>query len=572
LTNLEGSKKVRFGVWKEDQMASNQTGPPDERSNGGRAGETDSPDPQKREDKVNILLVDDRADKLLAVGTIVAELDQNLVIARSGAEALRLLMHQDFAVILMDVHMPGLDGFETAALIRQRQKFEHTPIIFLTATSTNDTLAHAARGYCLGAVDYLLAPVLPDVLRTKVSVFVELYRKSEQVKRQAERLREIEAEQFKRRLSETDGRLEAETKRNRFFNLSVDLLAIAGFDGYFKQLNPSWEKLLDYRDEELKASPFLEFLHPADRESVASEIERLKTRSASRYFETRYLCKDGSSRWLGWTAAPFPEEGLIYIFARDITERRLTEDKICSLNELLEKRVVELTESNRAMETFSYSVAHDLRAPLRAMVGFARALLEDYGPKLDAPGQEFAHRIVESAKRMDNLIWDLLSYSRLSREEITPVEVNLRAAVDEALKRCERELREKQAEICVETPLANVWAHKGVLVQMLMDLISNSLKFVDAGVKPRVRIGTEEGDACVRLLIQDNGIGIASEHHERIFRVFERLHGAEEYPGTGIGLANVRKAAERMGGRVGVESQLQQGSRFWVELPKAPRS
>ena len=553
-------------------MASNPTAPQDGRTESGGAKDTDSLDPHSREDRVNILLVDDRADKLLAVETIVAELGQKLVIARSGAEALRLLMHQDFAVILMDVHMPALDGFETAALIRQRKKFEHTPIIFLTATSTNDTLAHASRGYCLGAVDYLLAPVLPDVLRTKVSVFVELFRKTEQIKRQAERLREVEAQEFKRRLSETNDRLEAETKRNRFFLLSIDLLAISGFDGYLKQLNPSWGKALGYSEEELKARPFLEFLHPVDRETAGEEIQKLRTGSDTQYFETRFLCKDGSDRWLGWTAAPFPEEGLLYIFARDITERRLDEEKIHSLNDQLEKRVVELTEANRAMESFTYSIAHDLRAPLRSMLGFSRALLEDYGAKIDASGQDFAQRIIDSAKRMDGLIQDLLSYNRLSREEIKLSAVNLEAALGEVLKLCGREVREKDAEIRVETPLSDVWAHKGLLVQLLGHLVSNSLKFVAAGVKPRVRIWTEADAACVRLSIQDNGIGIASEHHQRIFRVFERLHGAEEYPGTGIGLANVRKAAERMGGRVGVESQFQQGSRFWVELANAPRS
>jgi PAS domain S-box-containing protein len=547
------------------EMASDQTGPQDDRRG---AGETDSPDPPHSDDKINILLVDDRADKLLAVQTVIAELGQTLVIARSGEEALRLLLQQNFAVILMDVHMPGLDGFETAALIRQRKKFEHTPIIFLTATSTNDTQAHASRGYCLGAVDYLLAPVLPDVLRAKVSVFVELFKKTEQIKRQSEYLRKIEAQKFTRQLSETNVRLETETKRNRFFLLSIDLLAIAGFDGHFKQLNPSWEKALGYSEEELKAKPYLELLHPVDRGTAASEIEKLKTGSATHYFETRYLCKDASYRWLGWTAAPFPEEGLLYIFARDITERRLAEERIRSLNAQLEKRIVELTEANRAMESFAYSISHDLRAPLRAMVGFSTALLEDYGAKMDASGQGFAKRIIDSAKRMDELIQDLLGHSRLSREQIKLGPVRLEAALDEALKQCEPQVREKEAEIRVEAPLPDVWAHKGVLVQMLVHLLSNSLKFVAAGLKPCVRIWTEDGADWVRLTIQDNGIGIASEHHQRIFRVFERLHSNEQYPGTGIGLANVSKAAERMGGRVGVESQPDQGSRFWVELPK----
>ena len=133
-------------------------------------------------------------------------------------------------------------------------------------------------------------------------------------------------------------------------------------------------------------------------------------------------------------------------------------------------------------------------------------------------------------------------------------------------------MREKEAEIRVQPPVSDVWAHKGFLAQLLVNLVSNSLKFVAPGVKPSVRIWTEEGDACVRLSIQDNGIGIATAHQQRIFHVFERLHSAEQYPGTGIGLAIVSKAAERMGGRVGVESQPQQGSRFWVELPKVSRS
>ena len=400
-----------------------QTGVPHEQGVGAEVSDAVPVNSQDPEEKVNILLVDDRPDKLLAVETIIAELDQNIVKARSGQEALRYLLQTDVAVILLDVNMPGLDGFETAALIRQRKKSEHTPIIFLTAVS--DTETHVSRGYSLGAVDYILAPVLPDVLRTKVSVFVELHKKNRQIR---------------------------------------------------------------------------------------------------------------------------------------------------SLNEQLQKRIAQLTETNQALEAFTYSIAHDLRAPLRAMLGFSRALLEDYASKLEASGQEFANRILSSAKRMDDLIQDLLSYSRLSREQIKLGPVQLDAAFDDVLKQCEPQVREKEAEIRVDTLHSEVWAHKGVLVQMLVNLLSNSLKFVAIGVKPCVRIWTEAGDATVRLSIQDNGIGIASEHHQRIFRVFERLHSTEQYPGTGIGLANVSKAAERMGGRVGVESQPHQGSRFWVELPKVPRS
>src|SRR5262245_60970105 len=171
--------------------------------------EEDIPELAVEQTKVNILLVDDRPDKLLTLETVLADLDQNLVKVQSGREALRRLLQEEFAVILLDVNMPGLDGFETAALIRQRKNSEYTPIIFITGVS--DTENHVSRGYSLGAVDYILTPVVPEVLRTKVSVFVELHKKTAQVKRQAECLRDIEAREFLRRLAETSDQLEAQT-------------------------------------------------------------------------------------------------------------------------------------------------------------------------------------------------------------------------------------------------------------------------------------------------------------------------------------------------------------------------
>jgi len=280
------------------------------------------------EQKVNILLVDDSPAKLLALETILADLDQNLVKAHSGEEALRHLLRQDFAAILLDVSMPGMDGFETAEMIRRRKRSEYTPIIFISAICQNET--DAFKGYSLGAVDYIFTPV-PEVLRAKVAVFVELFKKTEEVKRQSELLRQIEQRKYLSRLADAAERLEVETQRNRFFTLSVDMLAIAGFDSYFRQLNPTWEKILGYSNEELKAKPFIEFIHHEDQAATLEEIEKLTTGAPSTYFENRYLCKDGSSKWLGWTAASFAAEGLVYIFARDITERKQAEETIQSL-------------------------------------------------------------------------------------------------------------------------------------------------------------------------------------------------------------------------------------------------
>src|SRR5437867_6874490 len=244
----------------------------------------------------SILLVDDRADKLMAVEAILSSLGQNIVKARSGKEALRHLLRQEFAVILLDVSMPCMDGFETAALIRKRSSSEHTPIIFITSINTSEN--HIARGYSLGAVDYMLTPIVPDILRSKVAVLVDLQNKSEVIRRQEEQLRRIDENRHQRQLAEVADRLEAETKRNRFFTLSLDLLAIASFDDYFIQLNPVWETTLGFAAEDLKAKSMLEFVHPEDRTITAEQFTRLKMGSSPACFENRYLCRDGSFRWL----------------------------------------------------------------------------------------------------------------------------------------------------------------------------------------------------------------------------------------------------------------------------------
>jgi signal transduction histidine kinase len=220
------------------------------------------------------------------------------------------------------------------------------------------------------------------------------------------------------------------------------------------------------------------------------------------------------------------------------------------------------------MESFTYTVAHDLRAPLRAMQGFAAALLEDYGPILDSQAKGFIQRIMASAQRMDALIQDLLAYSRISRTPLVLEKVRLGKIIESVLSLFEPEIESKRATIQVQAPLPDVKGHAGTIETILTNLVSNALKFVREGVRPDVRIRAEDRDEMVRLWIEDNGIGIPPQYQDRIFKVFERLHGTESYPGTGIGLAIDRKGVERMGGRVGLESDTTKGSKFWIELPK----
>jgi len=329
---------------------------------------------------VNILLVDDRPEKLLALEAVIGDLGR-IVKTNSGGEALKALLQEDFAVILLDVNMPGMDGFETASLIRQRPRSEKTPIIFFTALDATET--HASRGYSLGAVDYIRVPVEPEVLRAKVAAFVDLHQKAERVKQQAEEMHRRQEREHERQMAEAADRLETETKRNRFFTLAVDMLAIAGYDGVFKQINPSWRRVLGFSDEELKARPLFEFVHGDDLKGTERHWEKLRAGAQSAYFENRYRTREGSYRWLAWTAVPFAEEGLIYIFTRDVTELKAAEEARVGLAreqaarqtaEAAEHRAAFLAEAGMALAASSL----DYQATLRQLVHLALRELGDF--------------------------------------------------------------------------------------------------------------------------------------------------------------------------------------------------
>ncbi len=238
-----------------------------------------------------------------------------------------------------------------------------------------------------------------------------------------------------------------------------------------------------------------------------------------------------------------------------------------ALEGLVAERTSELTSTNQQLEAFIYSIAHDLRAPLRAMQGFSTLLLEEIGPGLSDTGKSYARRINGSAQFMDALLLDLLAFSRVSQQRIELGPVDLATVVESVLARLRESIEEKCARVERPGPWPCVLAHELTLTQMLVNLISNALKFLGPNAAPVLRLHTEEAGPFLRIWVEDNGIGIDPAHQEQIFRPFTRLNG-ETYPGTGIGLAIVQKGAERMGGRAGVESVPHQGSRFWFELLK----
>jgi PAS domain S-box-containing protein len=260
----------------------------------------------------------------------------------------------------------------------------------------------------------------------------------------------------------------------------------------------------------------------------------------------------------------------------DITERKQMENELREartraadhakeLEVEVVRRTAELAATNRQLEAFVYSIAHDLRAPLRAMQGFSELLVEEAGAALSATGQDYANRINKSAQFMDALMSDLLAFSRISQHRVELTAVDLQPVVDSVLLRLQKEIQEKNARVESVGPWPVVQAHVPTLTQVVFNLVNNALKFAVSGVAPLVRLRAEGKGEFVRVWVEDNGIGIAPDHQIQIFKVFTRLQG-EKYQGTGIGLAIVQKGVERMGGRVGVESASGQGSRFWFEL------
>lgn len=370
---------------------------------------------------------------------------------------------------------------------------------------------------------------------------------------------------------------ESEQRFRAMFEQAAVGMALISMEGRWLEPNDKLCNVLGYTRSELVGRPCQDIAHPDDGDASADVVRRLTHNEiVSHSAEERYRHKSGALVWMNVTRGLVREaDGTPKYFVavlEDIGARKQAEAALRSLTRELETRVAartaELAETNAELEAFTYTVSHDLRAPLRAMQGLAQALREDYAAALDTAGHDYVARVIAAAARMDALIQDLLAYSHLARAALQPATVDLKKILEAAQEQLAFDIRKSHAIIDIVTPLASVSAHASTLVQVVVNLLANAIKFVKPGTQPRIRIWTETRAGHARLWVQDEGIGIDAEHRERIFRVFERLHGIETYPGTGIGLAIVRKGIERMGGATGVESNAI-GSRFWIELPLA---
>lgn len=358
------------------------------------------------EDKINILIVDDRPENLLALEAVLERIDQNIVKANSGEEALGFLLKQDFALILLDVQMPGLDGFETAKLIREREKTKDIPIIFLTAINRDEV--HALKGYSLGAVDYIFKPINSEVLISKVKVFIALAQKTKEINKQLELYKEL--------------------------------------------------------------------------------------------------------------------------------------------------------------ETFTYSVAHDLGAPLRLISSFSNSLINKHLDSLAEEGKEYLTIISDQSNQMKQLIEDLINFSKITHKEINKTNIDMNQLVEVVIDNIKTQNKNSNTKFVVHD-LPSAYGDRPMLKQVLTNIIANAFKFSKKVEEPLIEIGYQKANDSNIYFVKDNGVGFEMDYAVRIFDVFQRLYTEKEFEGTGIGLAIVRRIIEKHGGQVYAKGKLNEGATFYFSVP-----
>jgi len=404
-----------------------------------------------------IMLVDDREDNLMSMESVLEPDGYKFVKANSGRQVLKLLLTDfDFALILMDVQMPNLNGFETAALIYERERLRHIPIIFITANNYGEE--NLFKGYRAGAVDYIYKPVNPELLRVKVGVFVDLYRKSQRLIAQEQKLVAI--------------------------NRNLEL---------------------------------------------------------------------------------------------EIGERIASEEKVTELNKQLLENISRLEAANKDLDLFAFMASHDLQAPLRKIRMFSDRLMASQENTFSKEGKLYLSRIQEVSRRMQDLINDILRFSKIAVEKQSFEEVDLNGVIEEVLSEMEPVIREKNAEIELDR-LPMLPASTVLMGPLFSNLISNALKYSKKKEVPRVRIRYEEGPIQAtgngketevrygRIYIEDNGIGFDQKYAEQIFDMFRRLHSNAEYEGTGIGLALCKKIVEMHHGFISALGKPGEGAIFIVAL------
>lgn len=495
-----------------------------------------------------ILAVDDMEAKRYAWERILTRAGFDVFTASTGNEALRR-SKENPDLIILDVRLPDIGGMEVCRKIKGEPSTASIPVLHISASLiTSEDRTQALEG---GADGYLTEPVDPEELVASVRAL----------------LRMRSAEDAARKLA-------AEWQST--FDAIQDGVVVVDPAGTISRCNRAFAEMTGKSCEDLIGDSLHDVLVNQLMFQDSPLFVGLAVGGGRRSAELRW-----GDRWFRVTFDPIrngkESVGFTGIFS-DVTARVAAEQEVESarqqlhrLNAGLEERVTERTrrlqDAVQELEAFSYTIAHDLRAPLRAMHRFSEILIEEYAPALDDEGKSYARRIIAGAEKMDLLINDLLRYSKLTQSEIRSQRIATGPLIAEVLRQVHSDPAVPEPDVTLQEPLPDVVGDRVLLSQVFLNLLSNAMKFVKPGTRPRIRVTGECRDGRATVSMLDNGIGVEKESQARLFRVFERLGVAKDYPGTGIGLAVVRRAMERMGGECGVESGSGEGSRFWIRLP-----
>ncbi len=614
----------------------------------------------KKNEKAVILIVDDKSANILALESLLLAKDRVFVHAKSGEEALKITLNREIDLVILDVQMPDMDGFEVANILKSNKRTRDIPIIFASAERKEQQ--SVLKGFEEGAVDYLHKPLDPEVVKAKVAILLKIQLQ-------------------KKELVEKNVSL---GKSALLINNSADIIGIVDAATLkIEQINNAFTTLLGYDLKEVENSSLLLFLSSADRLLLQDYSQQSQGNLS---FETRIYCKDRSFKWLQWKVVV--HEGKWFVNARDITEvkeverirnylatvvkqsnnavyihdtegciiswnegaeniygytekealkmkvwniipeylllqseeviaqieagerihdyetkrvtkhgklidvlfsanvvddaesaqksiaiterditrQKIVDEQIKKLNAQLQNNVIQLENSNKELESFSYSISHDLRAPLRALNGYSRIIEEDYAQVLDDEARRLLGNIKYNSQKMGTLIDDLLDFSRLGRKEVRKTLVDVQHMVSNVLEEVNG-AGIKMPKVKIRE-LPPVYADTALLHQVWVNLISNAIKYSGKAKEPVVVIGAQQTELEVIYYVKDNGAGFDMRYVDKLFGVFQRLHDSSEFEGTGIGLAIVQRVIAKHKGRAWAEGEMGKGAIFYFSLPK----